>query len=91
MLLSLGGFSFSTTGDKVLHMEFDADPADLHRDYHFTNLHYADQTLLNISVIIDESNYAVLHVSSSADHFYAADAGLSDPVLLRYSVCKCKC
>ena len=65
-------------------MEFNADPADLHRDYQFTNIRYADKTLLNVSVIVDESNYAVLHVSSSAGRFFAADAALSAPVPLRY-------
>lgn len=84
VLLSLGGFSFRTSDSKVLHMEFNADPADLHRDYQFTNIRYADSTLLNISVIVDESNYAVLHVSSSADNFYASDAALSQPIPLRY-------
>jgi len=65
-------------------MEFNVDPADLHRDYQFTNIRYADKTFLNISVIVDESNHAVLHVSSSADNFYGTDAGLAEPVLLRY-------
>lgn len=65
-------------------MEFNADPADLHRDYQFTNIRYADKTLLNVSVIVDESNYAVLHVSSSAGRFFAADAALSAPIPLRY-------
>ena len=82
VLLSLGGLSFRTSEDKILHMEFNVDPADLHRDYQFTNIRYGDQTLLNISVIVDESNYAVLHVSSSADGFVASDAGLSEPVAL---------
>ena len=82
VLLSLGGLSFRTFQDKILHMEFNVDPADLHRDYQFTNIRYGDQTLLNISVIVDESNYAVLHVSSSADGFVASDAGLSEPVAL---------
>ncbi|KAF6029792.1 hypothetical protein EB796_011890 [Bugula neritina] len=82
VLLSLGGLSFRESNDKVVHMEFNVDPADLHRDYQFTNIRYADKTFLNISVIVDESNHAVLHVSSSADNFYGTDAGLAEPVLL---------
>lgn len=85
VLLSLGGLSFVAVKDDVLHMEFNVDPADLHRDYQFRNIRYSDRTYLNLSVIVDESNYAVLYISSTSktNSFYASDAGLSEPVKLR--------
>lgn len=84
-MLSLGGLSFVAVKDDVLHMEFNVDPADLHRDYQFRNIRYSDRTYLNLSVIVDESNYAVLYISSTSktNSFYASDAGLSEPVKLR--------
>lgn len=82
VLLSLGGLSFITAKHKTQHLEFNVDPADLHRDYQFRNIKFSNLTRLNLSVIVDESNYAVLHISSSSKDFYASDASLSPPVPL---------
>jgi len=78
IILSLGGLKFLTVKEKVQHMEFNADPADLHRDYEFVNVRYGDLTLLNVSVIVDENNFAVLHLSSEKDGLYACDASLAE-------------
>ncbi|CAL4112868.1 unnamed protein product, partial [Meganyctiphanes norvegica] len=77
MLLSFGGLRF-----KNQHLEFAADPKDLHRDYHFRRLSYGNATHLNITVLVQEEDYkAVIYAAldRSDRHYFACDAGCLDP------------
>ncbi|RXG71540.1 hypothetical protein Avbf_07021 [Armadillidium vulgare] len=77
ILLSLGGFQF-----KNQHLEFNADPSHLHRDYFFRRISYGNATHLNISVVVQEEDYkAVLYIAldRSDKYYYGCDAGCLDP------------
>ncbi|KFM74365.1 hypothetical protein X975_10251, partial [Stegodyphus mimosarum] len=80
MLLSFGGFKFSDH-----HLEFDTEPKDLHRDYYFRRIIYGNATHVNVSVIVQEDNKAVIYAAldRSDKDYYACDAGcLDSPVKL---------
>lgn len=80
MVLSFGALRFSNQ-----HLEFNIHPKYLHRDYTFRRLSYGNLTHVNISVVVQEDNKAVLYVAldRSDKSYYACDGGcLDDPVLL---------
>ncbi|XP_059469617.1 uncharacterized protein KIAA2013 homolog [Neocloeon triangulifer] len=80
MVLSFGGLRFSNQ-----HLEFNIHPKYLHRDFHFRRVSYGNLTHVNISVVVQEDNKAVLLVSldRSDKNYYACDAGCLDtPVQL---------
>lgn len=80
MVLSFGGFRFSNQ-----HLEFNIHPQFLHREYLFRRLNYGNLTHVNVSVILQEDNKAILNVAldRSDKNYYACDAGcLHDAVQL---------
>lgn len=86
IVLSLGGLKFSNH-----HLELNLNPKQLHRNFMFRNLNYANLTFFNISIEVNEDdNHAKLYVSmdkvNSNKNFYACDAGcIDEPLeLLRY-------
>ncbi|XP_021965414.1 uncharacterized protein KIAA2013 homolog isoform X2 [Folsomia candida] len=76
MILSFGAFKFRNS-----HLEFNTEPKDLHRDYHFRRILYGNSTHLNVSVVVGEDNKAVLHVALDRKDkdYFACDAGCLDP------------
>lgn len=76
ILLSLGGLRFDDN-----HLEMSMEPKDLHRDLLFHRLNYGNNTHVNISVIVQEDNKAVIFVSLDRNDrpYYACDAGCIDP------------
>lgn len=65
------------------------EPKDLHRDLLFHRLNYGNNTHVNISVIVDLDNKAVIRVSLDRNDrpYYACDAGCIDaPIALRYNM-----
>nr|XP_027211803.1 uncharacterized protein KIAA2013 homolog isoform X2 [Penaeus vannamei] len=79
MLLSFGGLRF-----KNQHLEFTAQPKDLHRDYHFRRISYGNATHLNLTVVVQEEDYkAVVYVAvdRSDRSYYACDAGCLDQLV----------
>ncbi|XP_055938708.1 uncharacterized protein KIAA2013 homolog [Argiope bruennichi] len=76
MILSFGGFKFSDH-----HLEFDTEPKDLHRDYHFRRIIYGNSTHVNVSVIVQEDNKALIYAAldRSDKDYYACDGGCLDP------------
>lgn len=80
MVLSFGGLRFSKQ-----HLEFNIHPKDLHRDLDFRRLSYGNSSHVNISVVVQEDNHAVLYVAldRSDKNYYACDGGCLDkPVQL---------
>ena len=58
MVLSLVGLKF-----RQHHIELDANPKDLHRDYQIRRISYGNSTHLNISVFVNADNKAEIEVS----------------------------
>ena len=58
MVLSLVGLKFHQH-----HIELDANPKDLHRDYQIRRISYGNSTHLNISVFVNADNKAEIEVS----------------------------
>jgi len=82
MMLSFGALRFSND-----HLEFGTHPSDLHRDYFFRRINYGNDTHVNISVVVNEENKAMLYVSLDRNNrpYYACNAGCVDtPIQLRY-------
>ncbi|CAB3382785.1 Hypothetical predicted protein [Cloeon dipterum] len=80
MILSFGGLRFSNQ-----HLEFNIHPKYLHRDFLFRRVSYGNLTHVNISVVVQDDNKAVILVSldRSDKNYYACDAGCLDtPVQL---------
>ncbi|KAJ1525932.1 hypothetical protein ONE63_009120 [Megalurothrips usitatus] len=80
MVLSFGGLRFSNQ-----HLEFNIHPKNLHRDLDFRRLSYGNSSHVNISVIVQEDNHAVMYVAldRSDKNYYACDGGCLDkPVQL---------
>lgn len=80
MVLSFGGLRFSNQ-----HLELNIHPKNLHRDLDFRRLSYGNSTHVNISVVVQEDNHAVLYVAldRSDKNYYACDGGCLDkPVQL---------
>lgn len=81
LILSFGPLHFHNQ-----HLEFNAHPRELHRDYMFRRINYGNNTHVNISVVLGEDNKASLFVSLDRNDkpYYACDAGCLDaPVQLR--------
>lgn len=82
ILLSIGGIKFTHH-----HLETNLNPRQLHRDYLFRKINYANLSLLSIEVIVGHDNHAKLYVSvdeyiKSEEKFYACDAGCIDPPVI---------
>jgi len=80
MVLSFGGLKFTHH-----HLEFDTEPKELHRDYHFRNLAFGNGSSVSVKVEVNKENKAVLYASvnrtvivDSNRHFFACDAGCLD-------------
>lgn len=79
VLLSLGGLKFTHH-----HLETNLNPRQLHRDYFFRNINYANLSLMSIEVVVGNDNHAKLFISidefiHSDEKFFACDAGCIDP------------
>jgi len=76
MVLSLVGLKF-----RQHHIELDANPKDLHRDYQIRRISYGNSTHLNISVFVNADNKAEIEVTLDRQNreYYACDAGCLDP------------
>ena len=76
MLLSVGGIRFRNH-----HLEMFIDPKELHRDMFFRSINFGKQYHLNIRIIVEIDNRAVIDVSIDTDQSqaYACDAGCLDP------------
>lgn len=82
LILSFGPLHFHNQ-----HLEFNAHPRELHRDYMFRRINYGNNTHVNISVVLGEDNKASLFVSLDRNDkpYYACDAGCLDaPIQLRW-------
>lgn len=80
MLLSFGSWKFSNQ-----HLEFNTEPKDLHRDFHFRRINYGNGTHVNVTVSVLDDNRAALYVSldRSDTEYYGCDGGcLDSPVQL---------
>ena len=82
ILLSIGGLKFTHH-----HLETNLNPRQLHRDYFFRKINYANLSLLSIEVIVGHDNHAKLYVSVDEnikldEKFYACDAGCLDPPVI---------
>ena len=83
IVLSLGALKFSNH-----HLELNLNPKQLHRNFMFRNLNYANLTFFNISIEVnDDDNHAKLYVTmdkvNNNKNFYACDAGcIDEPVEL---------
>lgn len=84
IVLSLGGFKFTHH-----HLDLNLNPRQLHRDYQFRNINYANTSLISVDVEVGYDNHAVLYVTlnelmNPEKRFYACDAGCLDtPVELK--------
>jgi len=76
MVLSLVGLKF-----RQHHLELDANPKDLHRDYQIRRISYGNATHLNISVVVNQDNKAEIEVTLDRKNrdYFACDAGCLDP------------
>lgn len=79
MVLSLGGLRFTNH-----HLDLNLNPRQLHRDYLFRNVNYANLSFVNIEVEVGIDNHAILYVTlneliNPASRFFACDAGCIDP------------
>lgn len=80
IVLSVGSLRFSKQ-----HLEFNIHPKFLHRDLLFRRIGYGNATHVNISVVVQDDNKAVLYVAldRSDKSYYACDGGCLDtPVQL---------
>jgi hypothetical protein len=79
VILSIGGLKFTRH-----HLDLNLNPKQLHRNYLFRNLNYANLSHLNIEIEVGNDNHAVLYVTLNElidpnQKFYACDAGCIDP------------
>ena len=78
IILSLGGMKFTR-----LHLDLNLNPRQLHRDYEFRRISYANLSLISVDIEVGYDNHAVLYVTmneliDSTKRFYACDAGCID-------------
>lgn len=84
IVLSIGGLKFTHH-----HLDLNLNPRQLHRDYEFRNINYANMSLISVEVVVGSDNHAKLYVTlneliDSKKKFYACDAGCIDaPVELQ--------
>lgn len=87
IVLSLGGFKFTHH-----HLDLNLNPRQLHRDYYFRRINYANLSLISVEVVVDSDNHAKLyatlnHLIDDKQKFWACDAGCIDvPVELELYV-----
>ena len=76
MVLSFAGLKF-----RQHHLELDANPKDLHRDYQVRRVSYGNATHLNVSVVVDSDNRPYIEVTLDRKNqdYFACDAGCLDP------------
>lgn len=79
MILSLGGFKFTNH-----HLELNLNPRQIHRDYYFRKINYANLSMISVNVEVGEDNHAVIFVTLNElidpkQKFFACDAGCIDP------------
>ncbi|CAF0948843.1 unnamed protein product [Brachionus calyciflorus] len=79
VVLSLGGLKFT-----LHHLETNLNPRQIHRDYYFRKINYANLSFISIEIIVDSDNHARLYVTldeliDKNQKFYACDAGCIDP------------
>lgn len=79
MVLSLGGFKFTNH-----HLELNLNPRQIHRDYYFRKINYANMSFISVDVHVGEDNHAMLYVTvdeliDENRKFFACDAGCIDP------------
>ncbi|XP_054161524.1 uncharacterized protein KIAA2013 homolog [Oppia nitens] len=84
MVLSMASLQFTKN-----HLEFNSHPNELHRNYYIRRVVYGNETLINITVALQDNNKAQIFVSLEAKnankHFYACDGGCLDaPIGLSY-------
>lgn len=83
IVLSIGGFKFTHH-----HLDLNLNPRQLHRDYYFRRINYANLSLISVEVVVDSDNHAKLYATlnqliDSSQKFWACDAGCIDkPVQL---------
>lgn len=83
IVLSLGGFKFTHH-----HLDLNLNARQLHRDYNFRRISYANLSLISVEVVVDSDNHAKLYATlneliDKTQKFYACDAGCIDqPVQL---------
>jgi hypothetical protein len=80
MLLSFGSWKFSNQ-----HLEFNTEPKDLHRDFHYRRINYGNGTHVNVTVAVLDDNRAALYVALDRNDkdYYGCDGGcLDSPVQL---------
>lgn len=78
IVLSIGGLKFTHH-----HLDLNLNPRQLHRDYEFRNINYANMSLISVEVVVGSDNHANLYVTlneliDSKKKFYACDAGCID-------------
>ncbi|KRZ73804.1 Uncharacterized protein T10_10961 [Trichinella papuae] len=79
LLLSFGALKHTTH-----HLEFDQQPQDLHRDFFFRNIYFTKSTYVNICIMVNDENRAVMYASVNrtspvGKELFACDAGCLDP------------
>ena len=86
MILSMGALQFTHN-----HLQFNTPPNELHRNYYIRRIIYGNETLINITVSLSETNKAQIFValdkSDSQKQFYGCDAGCLDAPV-RYALNK---
>lgn len=78
IILSLGSLKFTHH-----HLDLNLNPRQLHRDYEFRRINYANLSLISIDVEVGFDNHALLYVTLNElldpkKKFYACDAGCID-------------
>ncbi|CAG2102542.1 unnamed protein product [Medioppia subpectinata] len=84
MILSMASLQFTKH-----HLEFNTHPNELHRNYYIRRIIYGNETLINITVALQDNNKAQIFVSmdkkAANKQFFACDAGCLDaPVILSF-------
>lgn len=83
VILSLGGLKFTHH-----HLDLNLNPRQLHRDFFFRRINYANQSYLTVEVVVDSDNHAKLYATlneliDSKQKFFACDGGcIDEPVEL---------
>lgn len=78
IILSLGGLKFTHH-----HLDLNLNPRQLHRNYYFRNINYANMSLISIDIEVGSDNHAKLYVKlneliDKKQMFYACDGGCID-------------
>ncbi|KRY28549.1 Uncharacterized protein T01_8951, partial [Trichinella spiralis] len=76
--------SFGALKHTAHHLEFDQQPQDLHRDFFFRNIYFTKSTYVNIRVMVNDENRAIMYASvnrtsPTGKELFACDAGCLDP------------